>query len=193
MSQAESFDLEVGSLCLARLRLTPRVTAAVLAAVALVLGVLPWIHDMSLVLSSHPVSVSQVAVFPFAFGTGAFILVLCTWVSVWGLRRVAVALTVDDRGMTFFYRGGRTRTIPWVAARARFRVFDWRNSAQRRGIAPTLALSARWGPFILAILTPEAFSALVTRAQEQNLHVSTGGVNRWVTGSPLSTVVYRFS
>lgn len=193
MSQSEWFDLGAGSLSLAKLRLPFRVIAAALASAALVIGILPWIHDLALILSSRPIAGSQITTLPIALGTGVLVLVLGTWVSVWGMRRVAVALSLDDQGVTFIYRGGRTRTIPWVRAKTNLRIFDWRDSAQRRGIAPTLALSARWGPFILAILTPEAFSRLVTRAQEQGLHVLTSGVNRWVTGSPLSTVVYRFS
>jgi hypothetical protein len=176
----------------ARFRLPTRIlfTASAIAIGALIL--VPWFRDYALIITLQPVPSLNWGLFAVASLTSFIVIGTLAWVSLYALRRVAVSVTCDTTGVTFHYPGRRTRRVEWVSEVSKFNIHDWRDSAARRNLPATFALSARLGPVILAILTPQAFEGILRSAELNGLTIARGGVNKWLTGSPLSTVVYRF-
>lgn len=160
---------------------------------ALLLGILPWTSYYYQLLVSRSLSGPHAAVFPFVAGSAICVLGIGAWAAVWGFRQVAISVSCDESAITFHYAGRRPRRIPWSTTVTKFNVHDWREWAYRTRSPDTFAISARWGQSILAILSPESFEAIMATAQSYGLTVSRGRVNKWLTGSPLSTVVYRFA
>lgn len=189
---ADTYDLRELALRFARFRLPMRLVTGGISLGICSLAIVFWVLDPGLILNPRPLSDSHSTTLFIANVCALLVVCLGAWVSLWGLRQVAVSVSCDGAGLTFTYRRGRTRVVAWSRADTKFNIHDWRDSAHRRDISPTFALSAKWGPWILAILTPEAFDGIMSSSEAAGFSAIRGGVNRWLTGSPLSTVVYRF-
>lgn len=186
------YDLRPFSEAFARFRLPMRVMTGGIGVVFGGIGVFTLLYNSGSVLHVGTISDAHYVTLTTATAVCLVLGVLGVWVSLWGLRRVAVSVSCNQDGVSFVYSGGRTRRIPWRTSGSRFNIRDWRLSAHRRNLPDSFALSACWGPWILAILSPEAFEGIMACASSSGLRTQRGGVNIWLTGSPRSTVVYTF-
>lgn len=192
MSGELNFDLRELSARFARLRFPARVLSAGIAIVMGILAAALLVKYPSEIFTLQPLSSARsalplIATIACLMGVG-----FGCWSLLRGLRRVAMSVSCNAHGLTFGFDGGRTRAISWPDAISKLNIHDWRESAERRNIPATFALNARWGPWIIAILTPEAFDGITKFADVRGISAVRGRVNKWLTGDPLSTVVYRF-